>query len=283
LHEGQEWIGRTLANAGVVSDQLRAGALYWIGHHATTFSDYTTARATLEEALAIYLDLGDEVSEARCVFCLARIGTFADDPAQAVALYTSAAAVFRQYHDPQLMMALANLGVALLDTGELERAAAVLDEALALAEQDGLDWHRALILEIQGLLGLTGGDVAGARQALHRCLQLYGDNSDLRFVAQAIEACGWLAAVEGQAAQAARLLGAANRMRVTAGVLAPPSTERTHERYAPLARSRLSAADWEHAWSEGYTLTPAATRELALEWLEAEAVQGTLNHNVSDT
>ncbi len=267
LHEGQEWIKRALANAGEVSDQLRAGALYWIGHHATTVGDYTTARATLEEALAIYLDLGDAVSEARCVFCLGRIGMFADDAAQAVALYESAEAVFRQHHDPQLMMALSNLGGVLLDIGELERAAAALDEALARAEQDGLDWHRAQILELQGLLGLTGGDVAFARQALQRCLQLSGDAPDLRFVAQAIETCGWLAAVEGHATQVARLLGAASRMRATAGVPAPPTTERIHERYVPLARARLSEADWEQAWSEGHAMTPAATRELALEWL----------------
>jgi predicted ATPase/transcriptional regulator with XRE-family HTH domain len=283
LHEGQEWIERALANAGDVSDQQRAGALYWIGHHATTFGDYTTARATLEEALAIYLDLGDAISEARCLFCLGRIGTFGEDAARAVALYESAESVFRQYHDPQLTVTLSNLGGDLLEIGEFERAAAVLDEALALAEQDGLDWHRAQILELQGLLGLTGGDVALARQALHRCLQLYGDTSDLRFVAQAIETCGWLAAVEGQATQAARLLGAASRMRVTAGVPAQRNIERTHERYVPLARAQLSAADWEHAWSEGYALTPAATRELALEWLAAEAAQDTFNHNIPDT
>jgi hypothetical protein len=58
---------------------------------------------------------------------------------------------------------------------------------------------------------------------------------------------------------------------------------RLHARYVPLARERLNEADWEQAWSEGHTLTPTATRQLALEWLAAKAVQGSIDHDIPDT
>lgn len=172
------------------------------------------------------------------------IAQFAGDPDQAVARYEAAADLFHQLHAPRLMVTLSNLGLALLESDRLDRASAVLDKALDLAEQHGLPWHRGQILGGQVSLALARGDLRGARQRLRRCMQLNRDAGDPRFVAQRLETCAWLAAAEGAAAHAARLLGAVDHLRDTIGVPVPPSTRRSYDLYLPMIQTHLSPTDW---------------------------------------
>ncbi|MDQ3548800.1 MAG: LuxR C-terminal-related transcriptional regulator, partial [Chloroflexota bacterium] len=262
--ESQHWLVQGLESAGDVADDLRAGTLWWIGANATTLGQYARARATHEEALAIYGDRDNEVGVANCLHGLGRIEQFAGDPGRAVERYQAAAELFRQHHVPRLMVTLSNLGLALLESDKLDQASAVLDEALALAERHGLPWHRAQILDAQGSVALMRGDLPLARCSLRRSVELCRAAGDPRFVAQALETCAWLATVEGAAEHAARLLGAASRMRDTIGVPVSQSARRKYDRYVPVIHAQLGLAGWQRAWAEGNALSQTEAIDVAL-------------------
>jgi non-specific serine/threonine protein kinase len=265
--ESQTWLERALACAGDIPDDLRAGVLMWIGANATVLGDYGKAWAAHEEAIAINRTLGHTFGVARNLHGLGRIATFTGDAEQAAALYESAADILRDQHDPALIVTLSNLGGVLLTSGKLEQAVVVLDEALAYAERDGLPWHIAQILDAQGRVALARGNLSDAHRALRRCLQLNRDAQDPRFVAQALETCIWLAAIEGMAEHAARLLGAVSRIRETIGVPVPPSIQANYDRYVPIAQAQLSNAAWQAALAQGQTLSQAEAIEAALQGL----------------
>ena len=141
--------------------------------------------------------------------------------------------------DSALTVTLANLGHALLRTRQLDRAAAVLAEGLAVGERRGDIWGCVMILGGQSALEFERGDLPRARQALRRSLVLHRDLADPRYIAQALEACAWLAVAEDDAEQAARLLGAAGRLRETIGVPILSNLQREYDHYVPLARARI--------------------------------------------
>jgi tetratricopeptide (TPR) repeat protein len=265
--EAEHWLDRALARSGDVPDDLRADAQWWIGAYATTRGAYLKAHLALGEALAVHLDLNNETRAARCLHGLGRIAMYAGDLDEAVKLYESALELFGQHFDPSMTVTLINLGVALLSNGELERAAAAFDEAMGLAERDGLGWHRAQILDGRGRLAVAAGDLALARRNLKGSMELNRDAQDPRFVAQALESCAWLAIVEGSTAHAARLLGAVSRIRESIGVPVPPSIQFDYDRYFPVAQAQLSPADWLRAWAEGRALSQADAIEVALQGL----------------
>ena len=265
--ESQHWLVQGLASAGDVPRDLRADVLWWIGANATTLGEYSQARAALDEALAIYGDLGNDIGAANCLHGLGRIAQFADDSNQAVILYESAADLFRHRRTPRLMVTLSNMGSALIQSDEPDRAIAVLDEALKLAERQGLPWHRAQILGTQASLALARGDLRGARQVLRHAVELNRDAGDPRFIAQALETCAWLATAEGAIDHAVRLLGAVDFLREMIGIPIPPSTRREYDRHVPRTRTRVSPTDWDRAWTEGRALSQAEAIDLALNGL----------------
>jgi non-specific serine/threonine protein kinase len=270
--ESQHWLELGLANAGDVPDDLRADTRWWIGANATTLGAYAYARAAHEEALAIYGDLDNDIGAANCLHGLGRIAQFAGDSEQAVKLYEAASDLMRQHHVPRLMVTLSNLGLALLQIDNMDRASAVLDEALELAEQHGLAWHRAQILGAQGSVALARGDLPAARRILQRAVQLNGDAGDPRFIAQGLESAAWLATTEGATEQAARLLGAVGHLRETIGVPISRSTQRDYDRYVPVIQQQLSPSDWERAWTEGHAMSQAEAIDVALNGLADESL-----------
>src|SRR4051794_37127340 len=60
-----------------------------------------------------------------------------------------------------------------------------------------------------------------------------------------------VAASSGQAAEAARLWGAAEALHETVGTPVWPSDRRERLRYQPIARAQLDPASWQAAWQEG--------------------------------
>ncbi len=266
--ESQRWLIQGLANAGNVPDDLRAHVLWGIGSNATILGDFTQARAAQEDARAIYSDLGDDVGVGNCLHGLSRIAHFSGDVDPAVDLYESAVEIFRQHHHPRLMVTLSNLGLALLQTKQLERASVVLDEALALAERHGHVWHVAQILNVQGDLALARGELPSARRLLRRCVQITYDAGDPRFLAQTFESCAWLATHEGAVSHAAQLIGAVARLRDTIGVPVPPLARRDYNRHLPVIEAQLGAEGWQHEWTIGYGLLLSNAIDVALEGLK---------------
>lgn len=195
-----------------------ASSLTNLGHVAREQGDLATARARYEECLALHRALGDPRGIATSLLCFGNVAFDQEDYATARARFAESVALFREIADRQSMAAaLINLATAASRMGELAEARALFEECVALVQQ--LGDRRCLAFALEGL-----ADVALARSA---------------------------------PARAARIWGAAQRLREDIGVPLPP-TERPHlERQVVAARTALGDdRAFEAAWMEGRSLAP---------------------------
>ena len=82
--EARQWLETALTAADRIPDDLRAGALVDIGMYATTYGDFAVAGGVIEEALALYRRLGDQLGEAICMHNLGRVAMWQGDDDEAI-------------------------------------------------------------------------------------------------------------------------------------------------------------------------------------------------------
>lgn len=91
------------------------------------------------------------------------------------------------------------------------------------------------------------------------------ERGGMAHVADCLRGLGAVAGQAGEPGRAARLFGAAERLRETTS---PPSnsSQSAYEHHRAVARARLDDATWEAAWAEGW--------DLRLERAVSEAIHG---------
>ncbi|HLV81092.1 MAG TPA: tetratricopeptide repeat protein, partial [Chthonomonadaceae bacterium] len=177
-----------------------------------------TARALLEESLALRGYLGDRRGTANSLHELGKVAAFCARFDEADALFAESMAIKRELGDKQgLATSLHSQGRVALERGQGETA-------------------RALFLE-----------------SLQICREL--DNR--RGITYALEAFASLAALPEQAERAARLYGAAEALRETLGAPLPANEREEHARRVECVRTALEAAAFAAAWAEGRAMTVA--------------------------
>ena len=135
LSEGRERLRRALATIGSenVAPGIRAGALTGLGSLAVYQGDFAQAGAPLDEALALWRQLGDRGGEAHLLHMLAGLAEYRGDDEQATSRYEAALALFRELGATrQVGGMLENLADAAFRRGELTRSQALASEALAI-------------------------------------------------------------------------------------------------------------------------------------------------------
>jgi tetratricopeptide (TPR) repeat protein len=162
-------------------------------------------------------------------------------------------------------VALANLGDLAMRQGDLERAAAVVNEALALGRQVGDRERIAVCLLYLGVVARKRGDLASAEALGREALALFREFGDPRRCAAALEQLAATAGVAGQGARAARLLGAATTVQEVVG--APPPAPERADTAAAVAPARTALG--EDAWATAFAVGQA----LSLEEAVAEALR----------
>jgi DNA-binding CsgD family transcriptional regulator len=205
-----------------------AAALHLAGMASQDLGDLVQGDAFLTEALAAYRAIGSAARAGQVLADLAAGRWATGDPVAADALFAESLDLIAGSDEPLLAVhPLTNAGGRALEQGELDRAAARLGEALAIARAN--DYAR-------GLPGCFEGAAA-------------------------------LAAARGEAGAAARLLAAAAALREAIGRPVPPLDRDRHERLVTGVRSRLGEAGWADGWAAGRRLTRAeavAEAEVAL-------------------
>jgi len=221
--------------------------LYGLGELARDQGELETARALLDERLARWRELGvvpvwnaprdskriDRGAVSLAVQPLGDVARYQGRCEEAQALYEETLAHVRQFREDvyqQRLVAGVLLKLALVaqKQGDGERAAARYQEGLALYRQ----------------AGGTGGKLE---------------------TAACFEACGHLAAAQGQALRAARLLGAAAALREAMGAPLPPVERPEFERSVAAARALLGEEAFAAAWAEGQGMPLERAVRCALE------------------
>jgi DNA-binding CsgD family transcriptional regulator len=130
----------------------------------------------------------------------------------------------------------------------------LLDEALTIFITIGERRWEAHTRSFQGLLAMWRGDFAQAHVALREALRIAHELGVPFFVAEILERLAALLAPRGNAAPAARFLGAAEGLRAAIGSPPLPADRLTRDQAVAAARQALGAEGWAAAFALGHDL-----------------------------
>src|SRR5688572_16305134 len=154
----------------------------------------------------------------------------------------------------------------------------MLERNLAIAEEIGDIWGRAIALGFLGDVSWELGEHDASRVLVEASLALWQDLGDERGIAQCLESLALLAAgSERQShgmARSVRLLGAASTVREIVGEPSSPARAAILAQTLAQARDRLGPALYEAAWTEGCAMRSEAAVDYALARAPASSAAG---------
>ncbi len=290
-HEVRQWMDAAVSAGAEAPAVLRAQALLGSGRLALLQCDYAPAVRRLEAALRLYRDLGDSRGIASSLQVLGSVAREQGRYARAVELHAESLAVaeaaadrwaaasahgylafaswlqrdyvraageagvalaaFRALGDVEgTAWALISLGTVARYQGDVERASALLTESLSLSEGIGFREGIAWSVEQLGLLAATDGDPA-AVGLLHRSLELHSELRDRWRMASVLEDFAVIALAQDDPSRAARLLGAAEALRVAIGTVIAPCERLQHNQVTQAVRDALGDEAFDAACGRG--------------------------------
>jgi predicted ATPase/DNA-binding CsgD family transcriptional regulator len=267
LSEGRSWLQRTLAAGGPgLPASLRAKALSGAGMLAMLQMDDSAARALFEECLALWRAAGNRQGAADALGRLAHAVHLEGDIPAMVALSEESLALYRELDDRRgVAGALGQLGHARWHEQEFPSARALLTEALALLRdleggQAQAGWNPFTsithVLWSLGNVARDQGDYAAARSLYEEGMAAAQGQGGAFHVAVLLDSFASLAAAAGQVARAARLLGAAEAVRIASNVaLAPVYRRDFYDAFIATVRAALDEETLRAAWAEGRAMS----------------------------
>jgi non-specific serine/threonine protein kinase len=252
LAEGEARLTELLAAPSASSPTAaRAAGAITLGSVVYWRADYATAKGHYEDALALYLGLGDEAGAADARSSLAWVAAATGDWTAARRGFGEAAEGARARGDRTgVGFALQGLGMSALRDGDLPAARAALEEAVALLRAAGETFGLAGALYDYGQVVFRDGDHEGGRALLLEALQRHAAAGDMSGVAYVLDALSTMAADDGRPERSVRLAAAADGLRESLGARSP--TKITGERDARAAVRGLIPPDAVvAAWAEG--------------------------------
>jgi DNA-binding CsgD family transcriptional regulator len=137
--------------------------------------------------------------------------------------------------------------------GDVASAREHIDAGLAAAE--ALPWPLTIVLLARSRLARLEGDDAGAEDIAHELLRVAAASENRVAIADALEALAGLAARQESFQEAARLFGAAERVREEIGYIRLPVEQPGWEADAATVRAGLGHEEHAAAWEEGRALS----------------------------
>lgn len=202
-----------------------ARCLQWLGVEAANQGDYAKATALMEEALELQRHLGRKPAVAASLIRLGRIALFRGQPGEAIRLLEAGVALSEEigktwdspYHRKS------SLGLALLAVGEVERAAVLFEETLAVRDRTG---HRGSASSLEGMadavlgLGIVARyreDAPRARQLLEEALGAFRTRGDAEGASTALYHLGLVSQAQHDLGRSAAVLRESLASRQTRG------------------------------------------------------------------
>ena len=169
--EARRWISLGLGLAGDVAREVRARALWTAAHEAMIQTDYPAAIPQLEEALALFRELGDDRYAVFALCELARAFTSQDKLEEAQRAGEEALAVAESVADERAASAaLDTLAIVAGHREEHSRAQELSERSLALRRSLGDAHLVASSANTLGLSAMRAGDLEAAERAFEECL-----------------------------------------------------------------------------------------------------------------
>jgi predicted ATPase len=237
-----------LATAGTIDMRTRAVGLRTLGDALIFIEQENRARVALDESLALFRELGNELGEASVLILF---GMLFDNPRsydQAIALSQRALAIARKKGDkPTIARAVHMLACNLFNSDELERSRTTFEESLAIYTE--LSDHGAAASSAGGLadVALVQGDHQQAERHNRDALDLMGGFGSEREEMYCVAGGACVAALRGDAHTAGRLWAIAEAAENRLGMRRMVAVERArYERIiTPLENDRAFQAGYQ--------------------------------------
>jgi predicted ATPase/class 3 adenylate cyclase len=243
-----------------------ANNLMHLGNNAIHRGDYPAARSLLEESVAISREIGQPPTLAGALNFLGGCAEDMGDLDTAYSLYSESLSIHQKIgvlHG--VCGSLVNLAGIAAARGDLAQAGPLFEEALAISRKIVFRGMVAHILGKQSRMSLLLGDLAAARAQLYESLTVRRDIANKDGIADALEGFAELASATNSPLFAARLWGAAQRLREEIGAPLSPRLAQLYENH--YAAAREASGDhkaFEHAWQEGSAMDMDQAVALAL-------------------
>jgi predicted ATPase/DNA-binding CsgD family transcriptional regulator len=262
MTEGRHWLARALALDDGVPSAARARALIGTGLLANWQGDFESSVQFVEQGL----DLARRIDNSGLIiFALGLLGIAAEDTGdygRAAVLLEEALELYRVCDEEVLNPTLigqirAHRGVVAWGLGNIDRAVQLWTEALADQQARHDPWGAANSLRYLAMAACEHGELDRAAQLQRKSFTLYWDSKAMDDIADGFSIIATIASMRGEFIPAARLLGAAERLREKIGSR-PAFPERTmFERTESAVRSALPGKGRAAAWSAGRSLMTA--------------------------
>lgn len=233
-----------------------AGTLNEMGVVAAQQGNDGAARKLLEESLAIHRELDDQHGVALTLNGLANFACAQGDYAVAQSLHEQGLAINRGLGDQRsIAISLVNLGAVAEARGDHLAARALYQQCLEIfRELDEKSGIASSLINL-GVVALALGEIAHAQGLYQESLAMLQELGDRRGIAFSLEGLANVALASGWAGRAARIWGAAERLREEIRNPLAPFERGPYLTQLAVARNILGEVDFATAWENGRTAT----------------------------
>ncbi len=219
INEGRRWLAESLQCSSSLtppsgyppsplqSKLHRANAYNGAGSMATEQSDYVSATAYFQEAMAIFNELDDPRGIAIILHNMALVARSQGDFAQALRWLEESLDLERRHapNKPNEALGMANIGVTAFEMGDLALAQRWLQEGLAIARQEEQGWTVAFIAGNLAEVLRVVGDLTQAAQLAEESLSRFEALNDHYYIPEPKLNLATIALIQGDLSTARRL------------------------------------------------------------------------------
>jgi predicted ATPase/class 3 adenylate cyclase len=264
LLEGMRWFDEML-DAAETPDSVRLEALRGGAALAQQVGELSRAKEFADEMLALARGAGDVHMTGIAVAILGTVAIHLGDFERAISRLEEAREMLRQAGDDLALGRVMNsLGYAALAMRDFPRATKYSREGFEVASRVGDDAGRSVSLANLGCGQLLAGSDADAEASFVECLTLSREVGFSGGVAYSYEGLAGLAIHRGNAARAARLLGAAEILLETIGAQLDFVERTVHDDVVGQLEGLLSPDKLAAEWAAGREMAPMEAFAYAL-------------------
>ena len=259
LSEGRMWLEQTLAASADAAPVLRVKALRGLSILARLQDDHVSSRHHAEEALGLSRQVADVRGIVRALSELGTLACVEGELERAATLHDESIALARELGGEDLAISVTNRADLALNQGDYARALELSEEGLDLFSALGSDEGVAISLHNWAFAALRQRRFADARRRFLESLALSERLDYKQYMATALEGVAAVSAAEGDPGGATRLLAAADRLCRESTASRDPAELDGSLRTVAHVRGALGDEAFGAEWERGQAMTRAQT------------------------